>query len=139
MLGVFAAALAAVGWGTDAVLARQGLRQIPPALGTFLSLCAGLAAALVALLIVDPGGVGRYPPVAFAWFGLVGLINFLVGRQCNYNATKRLGAARSVSIFATSPLISIALAVGFTGERVSPILLAGVALIVAGVVLVVRS
>lgn len=139
MLGVFAAALAAVGWGTDAVLARQGLRRIPPALGTFLSLCAGLGGALVALLIVDPGGVGRYPPGAFAWFGLVGLINFLVGRQCNYNATKRLGAARSVSIFATSPLISIALAVGFTGERVGPLLLAGVGLIVAGVVLVVRS
>ena len=139
MLGLFAAALAAVGWGTDAVLARCGLREIPPALGTFLSLCAGLAACLIALLILDPGGLGRYPPAGVAWFALVGLINFLVGRQCNYNATRRLGAARSVSIFATSPLISIALAVGFTGERVSPILLAGVALIVAGVVLVVRS
>lgn len=139
MLGLFAAALAAVGWGTDAVLARRGLREIPPALGTFLSLCAGLAACLVALLVFDPGGLGRYPPAAFAWFALVGLINFLVGRQCNYNATKRLGAARSVSIFATSPLISILLAVLFTGERASPLLLLGVALIVAGVVLVVRS
>lgn len=139
MLGVFAAVLAAVGWGTDAVLARRGLRQIPPALGTFLSLCAGLAGCLVALLLLDPGGPARYPVAGFAWFGLVGLINFLVGRQCNYNATKRLGAARSVSIFATSPLVSILLAVLFTGERASPLLLLGVVLIVAGVVLVVRG
>lgn len=139
MLGLFAAALAAVGWGTDAVLARQGLRQIPPALGTFLSLCAGLTACLLVVLIVDPGGLARYPLAGFAWFAMIGLINFLVGRQCNYNATKRLGASRSVSIFAASPLISIVLAVAFTGERVTPLLLAGVALIVTGIVLVVRS
>lgn len=139
MSGVFAAALAALGWGTDSVLARQGLRQLPVALGTFLSLCAGLSGCLVVFFLLDPGGLGRYPLSAFAWFGAVGLLNFLVGRQCNYHATQRLGAARSAAIFATSPLVSIVLAVGITGERVDPLLLVGVALIIGGVVLVVRS
>lgn len=139
MFGLLAAVLASLGWGTDAVLARQGLRQIPPALGTFLSLCAGLVVCLAVLLIGDPGGLAAYPHSAVAWFAMVGVVNFLVGRQCNYNATKRLGATRAVSLFACSPLISIILAVIFTGETIHPAQLAGVALIVGGVVLVVTS
>jgi probable blue pigment (indigoidine) exporter len=139
MLGILAATMASLGWGTDAVLARQGLRQIPPALGTCLSLCAGLVACLVLILITDPGGLAQYPREGFAWFAMVGVINFLVGRQCNYNATKRLGETRAVSLFACSPLISILLAVLFTGETIHPLQLAGVALIVGGVVLVVTS
>ncbi|MDP9375085.1 MAG: DMT family transporter [Chloroflexota bacterium] len=139
MLGYIGAALAALGWGTDAVLARQGLRRLHPAVGTFLSLCASLTVCALLLLIVDPGGLGRYPLGGVAWFALIGLINFLIGRQCNFGATKRLGAARSASIFATSPLVSILLATLFTGERASAPLLFGAGLIVAGVILVVTS
>ena len=120
MLGILAAAMASLGWGTDSVLARQGLRQIPPALGTFLSLCAGLVACLILILIIDPGGLAEYPRAGFAWFAMVGVINFLIGRQCNYNATKRLGATRAVSIFACAPLVSIFLAVVFTEKRSIP-------------------
>ncbi len=139
MPGFIGAALAALGWGTDAVLARQGLRRLPPALGTFLSLCASVTVCTLLLLILDPGGLGRYPAGGVAWFALIGLVNFLIGRQCNFGATKRLGAARSAAIFATSPLVSILLATLFTGERAVPVLLLGTALIVAGVILVVTS
>lgn len=139
MIGIFAAAVAAVGWGTDAVLARQGLRQIPPALGTFLSLCAGLCGCLVLLVIVDPRGLTRYPLSGYLWFAAVGVINFLVGRQSNYNATKRLGATRAVPIFAISPLVSIAVAVAVTHEHVNALLLVGVALIVGGMLVVLKS
>jgi O-acetylserine/cysteine efflux transporter len=136
VIGFAGALLAALGWGTDAVLARQGLRRMPPALGTFLSLCAGLTACLILLAIVGPA---RYPLAGVAWFMLVGLVNFLLGRQCNYRATKQLGAARAASIFATSPLVSITLAILFAGEHVSIPLLLGVALVISGIILVVRS
>lgn len=138
-MGLIFAALAALGFGTDAVLVRQGLRALPPALGAFLSLCAGLALCAVLLLLIDPGGPGRYPPQGLLWFGLVGLVNFLLGRQFNFRATARLGAARAAAIFATSPLVAIGLATAVTGERATPPLLLGVALIVGGVVLVVTS
>ncbi len=139
MLGILAAMMASLGWGTDSVLARQGLRQIPPALGTCLSLFSGLVACLILLFIIDPAGLAHYPRAGFVWFAMVGVINFLVGRQCNYNATKRLGATRAASLFACSPLISIILAVLFTGETVHPLQLLGVVLIVGGVILVVRG
>lgn len=132
ILGAFTAALA---WGTDAVLARQGLRKVPPALGTFISLCASLIACLIALAISGPV---RYPLAGFLWFMMIGLCNFLVGRQCNFRATQRLGAARASSLMATAPLVSVTLAVLFTGERLTLPLLAGVLLTVGGVVLIVR-
>lgn len=139
MIGVLAAFCAALGWGTDAVLARQGLRRLPPALGAFISICASTTVALVALLLFNRDSVRHYPLAGFVWFALIGLVNFLAGRQWNFGATKRLGAARAAAIFATSPLVSIAIAVTFTDERVSAPLLAGAALVVVGVVLVVTS
>lgn len=135
-MGFLGAIMAALGWGTDSVLARQGLRKLPPALGTAISLCASLPICLILLAIVGPG---RYPLAGFAWFGMLGLINFLLGRQFNYRSTKRLGAARAASLMATAPLVSITLAVLFAGEHVTPLLLLGVALSVSGVILVVSG
>ena len=109
MLGVLLALCAAASWGTDAVLARQGLRRMPPAFGTLVSLCASVVGAVVVALLFDREHLLGYPPAAFAWFALIGLVNFLGGRQCNYEAVKRLGAARATPIFAASPLVSIAL------------------------------
>lgn len=139
MLGVLLALCAAASWGTDAVLARQGLRRMPPAVGTLISLCASVVGAVVVALVFDREHLLGYPPAAFAWFAMIGLVNFLGGRQCNYEAVKRLGAARATPLFAASPLVSIALAATFTGERLTLPLLLGALLIVAGVVLVVSS
>lgn len=139
MSGFVAAAFAAFGWGLDAVLARQGLRRLPPAAATFLSICASLSAAIVLVLVFDSVGLRQYPLRAFGWFATIGAINFLLGRQCNFAATKRLGAARSAAIFATSPLVSIGLALLLTGEQLNPLLLGGAVLVMVGVMLVVTS
>ena len=139
MLGVLLALCAAASWGTDAVLARQGLRRMPPAFGTLVSLCASVVGAVVIVLLFDREQLRRYAPGGFAWFAMIGLLNFLGGRQCNYGAVKRLGAARATPIIAASPLVSIALAVAFAGEQLTLPLLLGALLIVAGVVLVVSS
>lgn len=133
-MGFIGALLAALGWGTDSVLARQGLRSLPPALATGISLAASFAICLIAILIVGPA---RFPLAGIAWFAMIGLINFLLGRQFNFRATKRLGAARTSALLATSPLVSIALAVLFAGEQVTPLLLLGVLLSIGGVILVV--
>lgn len=135
-MGFIGALLAALGWGTDSVLARQGLRSLPPAFATGISLCASLAICLIAIAIVGPA---RFPLAGIAWFAMIGLINFLLGRQFNFRATKRLGAARTSALLATSPLVSIALAVLLAGERVTPLLLVGVVLSIGGVILVVSG
>jgi drug/metabolite transporter (DMT)-like permease len=138
VLGIAFAFLAALGWGVDAVLARQGLRQVAPALGTLISICATLPVIALLAVIVDPDGFRRLTPAALVWFAALGLLNFPIGRQLNFRATRHLGAARASAIFAASPLISVLLA-GLLGEPLTIPLLAGVALIVLGVTLVVSS
>ena len=90
-MGILGALTAALAWGTDSVLAREGLRKVPPALGTFISLCASLIVCLIALALSGPG---RYPLHGVLWFMMVGVCNFLVGRQCNFRSTQRLGQHR---------------------------------------------
>ncbi len=133
-MGIIFAFIAALGWGTDSVLARQGLRALPPALATAISLSASLIVCLIAIMIIGPA---NFPPAGYAWFGMIGLINFLLGRQFNFRATKRLGAARTASLLATSPLVSIALTVLINKEQITPQILLGVLLSVTGVILVV--
>ncbi len=134
-MGILGALTAALAWGTDSVLAREGLRKVPPALGTFISLCASLIVCLIALAISGPS---RYPWQGVLWFMMIGVCNFLIGRQCNFRSTQRLGAARASSLIATAPLFSVTLAVLFTGEQLTLPLLAGVLLTVSGVILIVR-
>jgi drug/metabolite transporter (DMT)-like permease len=136
--GIALALLAALGWGGDAVLARQGMRQVPPAVATLISIGATLAVIVVVALLIDPGGFLRITPAAALWFAGVGLINFPLGRQLNLRSTHLLGSSRAASVIAASPLIAMLLA-WLLGEPLTWPLLAGAGLIVLGVALVVSS
>jgi drug/metabolite transporter (DMT)-like permease len=135
-MGYLGALLAALGWGTDPILARQGLRTVPAALATSLSLATSLLICLAVGLVV---GFAHFPLAGVAWFALIGLVNFFLGRQLNYRATRQLGAARVSALLATSPLVSITLAILFANEQVTPLLLVGVCLSITGVILVVGA
>lgn len=139
MGGIGLALLAAIGWGMDAVVARQGLRHVPPALATMLSLCTMLPAIVMLGLILDPGSFARLTPEALLWFGVLGLINFFGGRQMNMRSTRILGASRAAALISASPLVSVLLAALVLGEQLTLPLLAGVGLTVVGVILVVSS
>jgi drug/metabolite transporter (DMT)-like permease len=139
VLGIGLALLAACGWGLDAIMARQGLRDVPPALATLISLGTLLPAIVVLTLLLDPGGFGRLTPAALLWFGGLGVVNFVGGRQLNLRATRILGASRAAALIAASPLVAVLLAAVVLGEQVTLPLLAGAGLTVAGVALVVSS
>jgi drug/metabolite transporter (DMT)-like permease len=138
--GVLLALLAACGWGVDSVVARQGLRQVSPALGTLLSLCTSLPLIGLLAWLTEPVGFGRLlAPEAFVWFVVLGLINFPLARQLNFRATRHLGASRAAALFAASPLVSVLLAALLLGESLTLPLLLGAGLVVVGVALVVTS
>lgn len=139
MLGIILALLAACGWGMDAIMARQGLRDVPPALATLISLGTLLPAIMLLTLLLEPGGFSRLTPAALLWFGGLGLVNFVGGRQLNLRSTRILGASRAAALIAASPLVAVLLAIALLGEQVTLPLLAGVGLTVVGVALVVSS
>lgn len=139
MLGVVAALCAALGWGASAILARLGLDGVSPALGTLISLVSSFAVTLVVALIVQPEGFAQLSVSTVLWFALIGLVNFPIGRQLNFQAIKRIGPARAAPLFGTSTLFAMLIAVLFTDEEVTVPLVAGSLMVVTGIILVVRE
>ncbi len=70
------------------------------------------------------------------WFALLGVTAYSCGRLVYYKAIDAIGPPRLMTIMSASPLLSLALAVLFLGEKPGPAVLGGTALVVLGVVLV---
>lgn len=70
------------------------------------------------------------------WFALLGVTAYSCGRLVYYKAIDAIGPPRLMTIMSASPLLSLALAVLFLGEKPAPAVLGGTALVVLGVVLV---
>ena len=73
------------------------------------------------------------------WFSVVGVITYVIGRQCNYSAIRRIGAARATPLFSAAPLFALILAVVFLGESINIPIVLGTLSIVVGLYLVVTS
>jgi drug/metabolite transporter (DMT)-like permease len=67
-----------------------------------------------------------------ALFGVIGILNFPMGRFFNYLSMSRLGVARSTPLLASAPLFAVILAVFLTGEDLRLATAAGIVLIFAG-------
>jgi drug/metabolite transporter (DMT)-like permease len=117
----------------------MGLLNIRTSTGTLLSLLSSTILLMAIALIADFDKLISLPMTALLWLALIGLVNFVIGRQCNFAATKRIGATRAISILATSPLFAMLFAVVFTGEEINLPIVAGALAIALGLYLVVTS
>jgi len=97
-----------------------------------------LIVGLLALALNFDEVVGLSPAALF-WFGLIGVVNYVIGRQFNYASIDRIGVVRASPLFSTAPLFAMILAVSFIGESVNPAIVIGTLIIVAGIYLVVTS
>lgn len=139
MLGIVLAITAAFCWATSATLARLGLQGIKPATGTLISMFSSLLLVGLLALTINFDDVVRLSPTALLWFGLIGIINYLLGRQFNYRAIKYIGVVRATPLFSAAPLFAMVLAVSFIGESVNLPIVAGTLIIVGGLYMVVTS
>ena len=130
---------AASSWGFSAVLVRKGLSDMSTSTGTLVSLCTGLVftAALVAVLQFD--ALMSVGVSALVLFGVIGMLNFPIGRFFNYMAMGRLGVARSTPNLASAPLFAVIIAVIFTGEEVRLATAAGIGLIFSGLYVTITA
>jgi len=140
MLGIVLAITAACCWSTSAILARLGLQGgIKASTGTFISMLSSLLLVGSLALIINFDDVAHLSPMALLWFGLIGIINYLLGRQFNYAAIRHIGVVRATPLFAAAPLFAMILAVSFIGESVNPFIVIGTLIIITGLYLVVTS
>ncbi len=139
MLAILFAITAAFLWGISFVFARWGLQHIKPATATLISVVSSLILIGSLSLIIEFDAVISLSLGALLWFGLVGALNFVIGRQFSFLGMKYIGVIRSTPMTASAPLLAMILAVVFTGEVVNVPIVAGTVCIVAGISLLVTS
>ena len=140
MLEVILAITAAFCWSISATLARLGLQSgIRASSGTFLSTISSLLLLVALALAINFDDVLNLLWIAFLWFGLIGIINYVMGRQFNYISIQRIGVNKASSLFSSAPLFAMILAVIFLDESVNVAIITGTLTIVGGLYLVVTS
>ncbi len=139
MLAVILAITAACCWSVMGILARLGLQSgIRASTGTFISMMSSFLLVALALAI-NFNDVLNLSWITFLWFGLIGIITYVMGRQFNYNSIQRIGVNKASSLFASAPLFAMILAVSFLDESVNIAIITGTLTIVGGLYLVVTS
>lgn len=132
MLAVGLALLASLGFGSSAIFARLGMRNIPPLASTLISTVASLFLAVPLALLFARSDMLALPAAAFLGFLALGALNFLGGRGLNYLAIDLVGAARSSPFVGAAALFAALFAISLAGERPHPLVLVGTVGVVAG-------
>ncbi len=125
---------------TAAVLAFQGVASARP-LRRMGILAASLLTNVVNVIVLGTLGAffyeeGQISLTGMAWFTLLGITAYSYGRIVYYKALHTIGPPRLATLMSTAPILSLLLAVLFLAERPGVAVLAGTALVIAGVILV---
>jgi len=112
------------------VVARVGLVTMDTFSGGLISMGFSLIGALILLLFYLPiQGIALQAVICFAAAGILGPC---IGRLMLYLGINRLGSSITASLYASKPLFAAITAVALLGERVTPSIVAGTLLIIAG-------
>jgi drug/metabolite transporter (DMT)-like permease len=123
----------AIAYAFCIISARRGLRFSNATTVTYLSLSIHTFTLWPAVFLL--GGIPAVSSAALFWFLFTGSFQFVI-RHLTYLAIKQVGASRSYALRATAPLFSAVIAVLLLGERVTPTIVIGTLLIVAGIAVI---
>jgi|TARA_B100002003_G_C14035987_1_gene499214 drug/metabolite transporter (DMT)-like permease len=139
MLGIVLAITASFCWGAGAIFTRLGLQNIKVSAGAFISMLSSVLLVGLLTLAMNFDDVVHLSPAALLWFALVGIVNFVLGRQFNFAAIRYIGVTKASPLFAAAPLFAMLLALIFLGESVNVAIIIGTLVLVPGLYLVVTS
>lgn len=134
MTGALWAVIAGLGFGVFQTINRRAIKGMDVFVATFLQLLVSAVVLAVASLATEDISVLFHAPVGALFnFGLAGLLHFAIGWTFLNGSQKRIGAARTGALIGTTPLFGALIALVTLNEALNPIVLTGIALIVAGV------
>jgi len=139
MLGIVLAITAALFWGTSSILSRLGLQNIKASTGTLISMLSSILLVGLLALTMNFDDVMHISPTALLWFSLIGIINYVLGRQFNYLSITYIGVTKAAPLFASAPVFAIILAVVLIGESINPAIIIGTLSVVVGLSFVIIS
>ena len=132
MVAIGLSILAAFGFATSAILARQGMLSVFPLPGVLVSLFVSFVLSSAMVLVFAFDDIGNMPQEAVFWILGLGVITFLGGRTQNFLAANLIGASRSSLFIASQAPFAAIFAVAFTGETIPPLVALGPAGVVGG-------
>ena len=140
MLGGLLAILAAATFGLNSVATRRGVLTGTVAQG--LAITVPIAAPIFFVATFSTGNlfvVGGLSYKTIVLLGLAGITHFIVGRYANYRATKAMGANLTGPIVSSSLILTLILAIIFLDEIITSLRMFGIALILLGPMILLRS
>ena len=115
------------------IFIRAGLQRYHPYTGFWINLLVGTLGLWLAVAV--SGGPGHPTLWSLAFFVLAGLIGTVVGRLLRFFSIQAVGPSISAALVNLNPLVSTGLAILILGERVTPMILAGTLVTIAGTTL----
>lgn len=138
-MGILFALLTAFCWGLMSLLVRKGTFKIDPVAANLYSLPAGFVVVLlVGLFTGDLALVYSASPYQWLVFTAAGIVAFVLGRAVFYVSIARIGAGTTVSVSASSTLVTPLMAIVLFGEVVNFQLALGIILIFTGIFIITR-
>ena len=132
--GELAALLAAAAWAATSLLIRSQTGRLSAVTINVLRCgTAGLLAVLLAALLRSDALLAGVSPVALLLLLASVALAPGLGDTLYFESLRLVGVARAMALSGTNPLFAAAFAVLLLGEQVSPVMLAGILLVVIGV------
>lgn len=139
MLGGFLAFLSAALFGLNNAATRRGVLNGSVVQGMAVTVPMGALLFLFACLATGTlAPLWNFSPLALLWFSCAGLSHFVIGRYCNYRAIAAIGTNLSSPIQQWEVLVTLALAMAFLGEQLTPITVVAIALLLLGPAIAAR-
>lgn len=135
LMGVLLLAGACVAWAIDNNLTQKLSGKDPMALVRIKTLSAGTMNLLIAFAL----GQSMPPAGVVAAAAILGFFSYGASILLDAYALRHLGAAREAAYFATAPFFGAALSIPLLGERLTVARLVAIALMSAGVMLLLRA
>lgn len=133
MLGVAYTAVAAVFFGLNGATFRRGVLGGSALQGVYVTVLGGVPLFLLAALVTQQAfRLDALELRAYTILAGSGVLHFLLGRYSNFRAYAALGQTRAQPLLQASTLVSVVIAVIFLREEVTPLMAAGIALVMVG-------
>jgi Predicted permeases len=139
-IGALAALGTAIAWTFTSVVFEYAAKRIGSLALNFLRLAVALVFFAAYGLIIR----GRVLPTdapasAWLWLSASGLVGFVLGDLCLFQAYIDIGARLSLLVYATAPVFTALLGFAIFGESLSPLGLAGMAVTLGAIVIVLSG
>jgi transporter family protein len=131
--------IAGLFWGSSPVLVKRGLVGSDVSAATLYQQATILLTLVLAAVLEGNPMAQRIAPLPLAVFIATGIVGAYLGRTLFVKSVAQIGASRAQSLNNSSPLITVLLAALLLGETLSPAVLGGVLLIIAGVFFVTTT